>query len=325
MENKLKFDFIKMFTQTKNMDEIFTGKVEENKLDYRVLFRCCRNESKLNFLLYDFKDIYFSQTDFPEVFKLNKKLNTSLEFSDIHSLLNFVFENIIKKEKDLSITKNVDKFEFEVLVDIVKVKWIFECQRIKLEDSVEVYEIIQDLFVKPLINVLLSLQNFITTERPSGNCIINSTIKSEVNINDVKAVVDNLEVNKRRNFNKYLALLTSESTNKIFSSKIAINKSANIESQVKVKANDDNHRSDNSRQNAANSLKRKYNQTELDKEKEKSHTQKNTTNFKNKSEKSSELSNDDFYIVTDTFNTGSEILAHKSKPEKKKKQKLKFV
>ena len=40
MENKLKFDFIKMFSQTKTMEEIFTGKVQENNLDYRVLFRC---------------------------------------------------------------------------------------------------------------------------------------------------------------------------------------------------------------------------------------------------------------------------------------------
>jgi hypothetical protein len=206
-------NLLKVFTQTKDT-EIYTGKVKETEKEFipHVLYRCCRfGSTHLCFLLYDFKDLYFSQTEYSKVQELNKELNMSLEFNDINSLLNFLFEHVIKKEKDLSIVKEGNKFEFEVLVDIIKVKWLFNCHKLPIDS---VYEIIQELFVKPMLNVMLSFQNFLSNERVSNSNQIN---KVEVHVNDVKSLVDNLEVNKPRNFNKNLAYLMSESTSRLAS------------------------------------------------------------------------------------------------------------
>lgn len=206
-------NLLKVFTQTKDT-EIFTAKVKEAEKEFipHVLYRCCRfSSTHLCFLLYDFKDLYFSQAEFSKVQELNKELNHSLEFNDINSLLNFLFDHVIRKDRDLTLTREGNKFEFEVLVDIIKVKWVFNCHKLPID---AIYEIIQELFIKPMLNVMLSFQNFLSNERVTNNNQIN---KVEIHVNDVKSLTDNLEVNKLRNFNKNMAYLLSESTTRLAS------------------------------------------------------------------------------------------------------------
>ncbi len=116
--------------------EILTGKltkVDDLRVDSRILYRCCKYETFLCFLLYDFKNIWLCQQPLPQVLKLNKEVNPSLEFNDINVLINFILDSIIRVESDLTIYQENNFFHFEVLVDIIKVKWIFQCEKLEIQ------------------------------------------------------------------------------------------------------------------------------------------------------------------------------------------------
>jgi hypothetical protein len=144
-------DIRKIFRES----EIYTGKIKslnnKNVEGNNVLFRCCVNEndSTLCFLLYDYRTLYFCRQNFDEINKLNKEINSSLEFSDINSLLNFLLENLIRAENNLSIIQNNTIFSFEILVDIIKVKWMFKCDRLGFMEN--------DQVNKQIINYILNI------------------------------------------------------------------------------------------------------------------------------------------------------------------------
>src|SRR5690242_13184956 len=135
-------DIKKIFTHS----EIFTGKLKEIdnvKCDHNILFRCCKYDSTLSFLMYDFKHLYFSQQSFPQVQKLNQEINPSLEFNDIHTLINFLLDNVIKIENGLLITLEQENntINFDILVDIVKVRWRFNCEKMEIMEDNKNYQI----------------------------------------------------------------------------------------------------------------------------------------------------------------------------------------
>ena len=88
-----------------------------------------------------------------EILEINKKLNPSLEFKDIYTLISFLKENLILQNKNLIITfeqkdnnkeneskeninieneENLYYYEFMLnsMVDILSIKWIAKCEKI---------------------------------------------------------------------------------------------------------------------------------------------------------------------------------------------------
>ena len=86
---------------------ILVNQKEINKIkssEKTVLFKFFYFQNKLYFILYDYVDIYFSITEDKDILDTNKSLNSSLEFKDISSLIDFLKENLIIKNKNLIIT-----------------------------------------------------------------------------------------------------------------------------------------------------------------------------------------------------------------------------
>ena len=102
--------------------------------------------------MYDYSDIYFSIIEDKDILDTNKSLNSSLEFKDIPSLIDFLKDNLIIKNKNMVITyeekerseddetkenispENMNKvyyeFNFNSMVDILSIKWVFKCEKI---------------------------------------------------------------------------------------------------------------------------------------------------------------------------------------------------
>ena len=117
------------------------------------LFRISVFENKLHFLLYDSKYLYYSVQDFENITRYHKHENPSIEFNDIANLIEFLIEKIFKSEdKNRQIYQENNSFVFENFVNIIKIKWRFECDVIT--DYKLIY-LVQSLFIKPLLNTIL--------------------------------------------------------------------------------------------------------------------------------------------------------------------------
>jgi hypothetical protein len=154
MENS-NSDILKVFCSS----ELYTGKLQVQNsglkssfIEKNVLYRCVFTENTLYFLLYDFSTLFFSQQTIEEILKYNKLTNPSLEFADRNALVTFLIGDIMKAESGLQITQKKNTINFEVLVDIIRVKWDFDCEI--LEESGNC-EFIQNLFARPLLNIVL--------------------------------------------------------------------------------------------------------------------------------------------------------------------------
>ena len=196
-ETKSKFD-IKAFKDNFLKGEMYHGILvdpkEINKINSKektILFKFFYHQNKLFFILYDYTNIYYSIIEDKEILENNKKLNPSLEFKDLYSLISFLKENLILQNKNLIIifeekdknkenesneninTENVENIYYEFMlnsmVDILSIKWIFKCQ--KLPDSY-ISEIAQSIFVNPIHNFLLGIGNLINMP---NNLMKNST------------------------------------------------------------------------------------------------------------------------------------------------------
>jgi hypothetical protein len=127
-------DYIKVFSES----EMYTGNIS----GMNVLFRCAIYEDSLYFLLYDFVNIYSCQQSSEEIIQMNKKLNTSLEISDgnVNSLSLFILDNIIRAEDNLNIMKEEQTIKFEIILNILKVRWEFVTEQLDdviLKDKLE--------------------------------------------------------------------------------------------------------------------------------------------------------------------------------------------
>jgi len=207
-------------------------------------------------------------------------------------------ESIIKVENHLEITKTDDEINFEALVNIIKVRWSFRFEFLDLNSNSN-YNLLQDLFIKPMLNIFFSFQHVVSNgnEKKTG---LNSA-KTEVSLSDLELLQGNLYVNKQRNFDKNFLKLTQESTKKINF----------IEREEKISQNNVEKKN----------LKRTDSQWVLEKNSQKNLKRKKNTSYDNDSisverEKSSEKT-----FTDDEKNPSINKLPN----DKKKKQKLKFV
>ena len=84
--------------------------------DTSVLFRFIYKSATLNFLLYDYKSLYYCSHSNEEILSITKSLNPSLEYDSLLSLVILLKDNLVSSE-GLSITKitneNKTIFTFE--------------------------------------------------------------------------------------------------------------------------------------------------------------------------------------------------------------------
>lgn len=218
---KMKNSFSKTLFNIFSSTEIFHASLTypSSSFTYSVLFKLTNIENSFHFLLYTYSHLYYSKQTSSQILSLNKTYNPSIEFSNLDSLISFLIENLIRKNQSLLITSQSNlkdtsqTFMFESLVDIITVKYSFEANLIEDDDNF----ISQQLFVKPLNNILLGLgqlinnENDIISNRPNGKNVITSGIS----VKDCFILVDNVFVNKKRGFSNGMTIVTKESSIKV--------------------------------------------------------------------------------------------------------------
>ena len=233
---------------------ILVNQKEINKIkssEKTVLFKFFYFQNKLYFILYDYVDIYFSITEDKDILDTNKSLNSSLEFKDISSLIDFLKENLIIKNKNLIITyeekemsndeeykenispENMNKtyyeFIFNSIVDILSIKWVLKCE--KLPNNL-VPNLSQSIFINPIHNFLLGIGNLINYQ----NAIIKNTsigLYNGISVDDAKIMVKCNYLGKKVGFTSSLIDLLSCSSYVVNGIKNSINDRINEEDEEK--------------------------------------------------------------------------------------------
>ena len=233
---------------------ILVNQKEINKIkssEKTVLFKFFYFQNKLYFILYDYVDIYFSITEDKDILDTNKSLNSSLEFKDISSLIDFLKENLIIKNKNLIITyeekemsndeeykenispENMNKtyyeFIFNSIVDILSIKWVLKCE--KLPNNL-VPNLSQSIFINPIHNFLLGIGNLINYQ----NAIIKNTstgLYNGISVDDAKIMVKCNYLGKKVGFTSSLIDLLSCSSYVVNGVKNSINDRINEEDEDK--------------------------------------------------------------------------------------------
>ena len=233
---------------------ILVNQKEINKIkssEKTVLFKFFYFQNKLYFILYDYVDIYFSITEDKDILDTSKSLNSSLEFKDISSLIDFLKENLIIKNKNLIITyeekemsndeeykenispENMNKtyyeFIFNSIVDILSIKWVLKCE--KLPNNL-VPNLSQSIFINPIHNFLLGIGNLINYQ----NAIIKNTstgLYNGISVDDAKIMVKCNYLGKKVGFTSSLIDLLSCSSYVVNGIKNSINDRINEEDEEK--------------------------------------------------------------------------------------------
>ena len=235
-ENEPKFDlknFKENFIKGEMYHGILVNQKEINKIksaEKTVLFKFFYFQNKLYFILYDYIDIFFSITEDKDILDMNKSLNSSLEFKDISSLIDFLKDNLIIKNKNLIITyeekemssdieskenispENMNKkyYEFNLnsIVDILSIKWILKCEKIP---NSFVGDLSQCIFINPIHNFLLGIGNLINI--PNTLMKNNSTgLYNGISIDDAKIMVKCNYLGKKVGFTPSIIDLLSSSS-----------------------------------------------------------------------------------------------------------------
>jgi hypothetical protein len=235
-ENEPKFDlkkFKEYFVKGEMYHGILVNQKEINKInssEKTVLFKFFYFQNKLYFILYDYIDIFFSITDDKDILDMNKSLNSSLEFKDISSLIDFLKDNLIIKNKNLIITyeekemsndveskenispENMNKkyYEFNLnsIVDILSIKWLFKCEKIL---NIFVGDLSQCIFINPIHNFLLAIGNLINN--PNTLMKNNSTgLYNGISIDDARIMVKCNYLGKKVGFSSSIIDLLSSSS-----------------------------------------------------------------------------------------------------------------
>ena len=233
---------------------ILVNQKEINKIkssEKTVLFKFFYFQNKLYFILYDYVDIYFSITEDKDILDTNKSLNSSLEFKDISSLIDFLKENLIIKNENLIITyeekemsndeeykenispENMNKtfyeFIFNSIVDILSIKWVLKCEKIP---NNLVPNLSQSIFINPIHNFLLGIGNLINYQ----NAIIKNTstgLYNGISVDDAKIMVKCNYLGKKVGFTSSLIDLLSCSSYVVNGIKNSINDRINEEDEEK--------------------------------------------------------------------------------------------
>lgn len=217
MKNSFTNTLLNIFAPT----EIFHASLTypSSPYTYSVLFKIASIDNSFHFLLYTYFHLYYSKQTSSQILSLNKTYNPSIEFSNFESLISFLIENLIRKNQSLLITSEsnpkeaLQTFMIESLVDIITIKYSFEANLIENDEDF----ISQQLFVKPLNNILLGLGQLINNENDIISNKPNSKpgITSGISMKDCLTLVDNVFVNKKRGFTNGMTIITKESSIKV--------------------------------------------------------------------------------------------------------------
>lgn len=217
-----KFDF-QWFKENFCKGEIYHGLLLNQKEQKKsllqgksVLYKYFYNVDKLYFILYDYLDIYFCVMTKDEVLEINQQLNPSLEFKDIFALINFLKENLIFKNKNLTLLiKEVEKhstFNYEISfnskLEVLKLKWIFKCEKIP---KIYIEEFSQLIFINPVHNLLLGLGYLIQNETELQKNI-NMGINGGLSLEKGKIMVKCNYLGKKVGFNESIVELLNTSS-----------------------------------------------------------------------------------------------------------------
>ena len=233
-ESKNKFDkkaFKDNFIKGEMYHGILINPKEINKIkstEKTVLFKFFYHQNKLFFILYDYSNIYYSINEDKEILEINKLLNPSLEFKDLHSLISFLKENLILQNKNLIIsfeekdkesesneninTDNIEKIYYEFMlnsmVDILSIKWVAKCEKIPF---IYVSELSQNIFINPIHNFLLGIGNLINI--PNNIMKNNNTgMYNGISIEDAKIMIRCNYLGKKIGFNSSIIELLNNSS-----------------------------------------------------------------------------------------------------------------
>ena len=233
---KQKFD-IKAFKENFLKGEIYHGILVDQKeinkiksIEKTILFKFFYHQNKLFFILYDYSYIYYSINEDKEIYEKNKKLNPSLEFKDLYSLISFLKENLILQNKNLILTfeekdnnkeneskenintENEENFYYEFMlnsmVDILSVKWISKCEKVP---DIYLSELSQCIFINPIHNFILGIGNLINIP---NNLLKNSStgIYNGISIDDAKIMIKCNYLGKKIGFNSSIIDLLNTSS-----------------------------------------------------------------------------------------------------------------
>ena len=256
-EKEPKFDtknFKENFLKGEMYHGILVNQKEINKIkssEKTVLFKFFYFQNKLYFILYDYLDIYFSITEDKDILDTNKSLNSSLEFKDISSLIDFLKENLIIKNKNLIITyeekemnnddggkenispENMNKtyYEFNLnsMVDILSIKWVIKCEKI---NNYYVPDLSQCIFINPIHNFLLGIGNLITI--PNNLLKNNITgLYNGISIDDAKLMIKCNYLGKKVGFSSPIIDLLSASSHIVNGIKTSLNEKQDDEDDEK--------------------------------------------------------------------------------------------
>lgn len=300
MENISKsHDLRKIFYNT----ELWTSVIKYQNLDLNILYRCCKFDTELFFLFFDFENLFFSHQNIDYITKLNKELNSSLEFDLSENLLDFLIENLFKNDDALIVTKVVNVLKFEKLIDIIKVKWQFDC--IELRER----EIISSLFIKPLFGMLFSFQTKFNNNNTLTGCNL-----QVFNCQDLLQGMNQPNFIQNKTFNTQLTELSKYSTN-------IYTKKQDQEKNLKRKYDEtfiDGKDDLNTKSKKLSNKKTKYKNDKED-------TQNSTRKSKNEKTKKDPENISDIPESFSSLSNEDKSLQINKNQDKKKKAKLKFV
>ena len=258
-ENEPKID-IKKFKENFIKGEMYHGVLVNQKdinkiksTEKTVLFKFFYFQNKLYFILYDYLDIYYSIIPDKDILDTNKSLNSSLEFKDISSLIDFLKENLIIKNKNMIITyeekemsddleskeninpENINKtyYEFNLnsMVDILSIKWVFKCE--KLPNNY-IADLSQCIFINPIHNFLLGIGNLINIP---NNLLKNSStgLYNGISIDDAKLMIKCNYLGKKVGFSSSIIDLLNTSSSVVNGIRSTIEKSSEEDEENKAK------------------------------------------------------------------------------------------
>ena len=257
IKEELSNDIIAMFS---NMN-VYHGVLERKSGAHSILFRLCYYNSYLHFLIYDYMAIYYSKQTNHEIQKMNASLNPSLEFSEVNSLISFLTDSIMTNQ-NIRFTEKKGKnsnrvFTIEILVEILTVKWIFDCCEVQNDDN----ELAQSLFIKPVNNSLITFGMMVNKD----NEILGKNI---LKYSEVLSLVGENFIEKKRGFTTLLSSIIKESSMKINKNFEVIKEGKEIKGvkEKKESSKKEKKTTSSSKKNSKKSSKKKNSKANIEKD-----------------------------------------------------------
>ncbi len=209
ISNISKDEIFSLFSGTETYHGILINLENKNIINQSILFKIIFIDNYLYFLLYDYQNMYFSKQSKEEINELNTKYNPTILHKNFDALIEFITNNFIIENENLIINSKIieDKIEFEFSskLEILWVKYSFLSECLNKDFLIELS---QNLFIKPINNFILSIQNLISLP----NDIIENKTFNAISYSDIKNLVKNSYINKNKGFNNVLSKLIKDSS-----------------------------------------------------------------------------------------------------------------